>query len=206
VYGDPVGLPMHEEHPRHPTNPYGETKLALERALGWYHAAYGLQSVTLRYFNAAGATIDGALGEVHDPEEHLIPGILKAAAGGEAVPVFGTDYPTRDGTAVRDYVHVEDLAEAHVLACPDRGRPAPPRLSTWGTAPDSRSGGHRVRPAGDRPADSDPRRPRRPGPARARRLLGRARDELGCRRALEPRGHNRKRLEIPPLSPAWLCS
>jgi UDP-glucose 4-epimerase len=116
VYGEPETLPIPEEHATRPTNPYGETKLALERALRWYHQAYGLASVSLRYFNAAGATADGALGEDHRPETHLLPSALRAALRREPVPVFGSDYPTPDGTAVRDFVHVEDLAEAHVLA------------------------------------------------------------------------------------------
>jgi UDP-glucose-4-epimerase GalE len=116
VYGEPVAIPMDEEHPTRPTNPYGETKLALEKALRWYHAAHGFASVSLRYFNAAGASHDGALGEVHHPETHLVPNVLRAALTDEPVPVFGTDYATHDGTAVRDYVHVEDLADAHVLA------------------------------------------------------------------------------------------
>jgi UDP-glucose 4-epimerase len=116
VYGEPVAIPMDEDHPTRPTNPYGETKLALETALRWFHAAYGFAFVSLRYFNAAGATSDGVLGEVHDPETHLVPNVLRAAATSEPVPVFGTDYATHDGSAVRDYVHVEDLAEAHVRA------------------------------------------------------------------------------------------
>ncbi len=116
VYGEPVALPMDEDHPTRPTNPYGETKLALERALHWYHAAHGMAFVSLRYFNAAGSSSDGTLGEVHRPETHLVPNVLRAAFLGEQVPVFGTDYATPDGTAVRDYVHVEDLADAHLLA------------------------------------------------------------------------------------------
>ena len=116
VYGEPVALPIPEDHPTQPTNPYGETKLALERALRWLEAARRLRFVSLRYFNAAGATEDGRLGEVHDPESHLIPRVLRAATDGVPVPIYGTDYDTQDGTAVRDYVHVEDLAEAHVLA------------------------------------------------------------------------------------------
>jgi len=116
VYGEPVVIPMDEEHPTRPTNPYGETKLALEKALRWYHAAYGFASVSLRYFNAAGASADGSLGEVHDPETHLVPNVLRAALTDDPVPVFGTDYATHDGTAVRDYVHVEDLADGHVRA------------------------------------------------------------------------------------------
>jgi len=116
VYGEPVALPIDEEHPTRPTNPYGETKLAFESALRWYHAAHGLAFASLRYFNAAGATQDGGLGEVHAPETHLVPNVLRAARTAEPVPIFGTDYPTHDGTAVRDYIHVEDLADAHVRA------------------------------------------------------------------------------------------
>jgi UDP-glucose 4-epimerase len=116
VYGEPASIPIHENHPTRPTNPYGETKLALERALFWYHAGHGLRSVSLRYFNAAGATEDGRLGEAHRPETHLIPNVLQAARTGEPVAVFGTDYATLDGTAVRDYIHVDDLADAHVRA------------------------------------------------------------------------------------------
>jgi len=116
VYGEPVAIPMEEGHPTRPANPYGETKLALETALQWYHAAHGLAFVALRYFNAAGATPDAALGEVHDPETHLVPNVIRAALAAAPVPVFGTDYATHDGTAVRDYIHVEDLADAHLRA------------------------------------------------------------------------------------------
>ena len=115
VYGEPVKQPIEETDPTQPTNPYGETKLAFERALRWHAAAYGLSSVSLRYFNAAGAT--DRHGERHDPETHLIPLVLDVAARRRPhVTVFGTDYPTPDGTCVRDYIHVEDLARAHVLA------------------------------------------------------------------------------------------
>ena len=115
VYGEPAKQPIEEGDATEPTNPYGETKLAFERALRWYHAAYGVNSVSLRYFNAAGATV--VHGERHEPETHLIPLVLRAAAGQlPAITVYGTDYPTPDGTCVRDYVHVEDLARAHVLA------------------------------------------------------------------------------------------
>ncbi len=114
VYGDPFESPITEDHPKRPTNPYGETKLAFERALRWYGSAHGVVSVALRYFNAAGATADGRQGEDHHPETHLIPIVLRAAMDGSAVPVFGTDYDTPDGTAVRDYIHVEDLADAHL--------------------------------------------------------------------------------------------
>ena len=114
VYGDPESVPITESAPTRPQNPYGEVKLAFERALHWFQVAHGLSYVSLRYFNAAGAT--EAHGEHHTPETHLIPLVLRAALGqSEAVEVFGTDYPTEDGTCVRDYVHVLDLAEAHVL-------------------------------------------------------------------------------------------
>ncbi len=118
TYGNPVSLPIDEEHPTRPTNPYGETKLAFERALSWYRNAYGLRYVALRYFNAAGAHPDGDIGEFRKRETHLIPRLLRGILAGEetVVPIFGTDYPTTDGTCVRDYVHVVDLAEAHVHA------------------------------------------------------------------------------------------
>jgi UDP-glucose 4-epimerase len=115
VYGEPQKQPVEEDDATQPTTPYGETKLAFERALQWYARAYGISSIALRYFNAAGATEQN--GERHDPETHLIPLVLLAAGGRlPQVTVFGTDYPTADGTCVRDYVHVEDLARAHVLA------------------------------------------------------------------------------------------
>lgn len=123
VYGEPERSPIEETHPLRPTNPYGETKLAFERALLWSAAAHRFAATSLRYFNAAGATLDGAHGEAHDPETHLIPNLLRAAATGSPAPVFGTDYPTPDGSAVRDYIHIEDLAEAHRLALE---RPAAP--------------------------------------------------------------------------------
>jgi UDP-arabinose 4-epimerase len=117
TYGTPDKVPMDETTPQRPINPYGETKLMMERALHWYGQAYGIRSVSLRYFNACGADPDGEAGEEHDPETHLIPLVLAAAAGKlEHVQVFGTDYPTRDGTAIRDYIHVTDLADAHVKA------------------------------------------------------------------------------------------
>ncbi len=117
VYGEPERLPITEEHPQRPTNPYGETKRAFERALQWYHGAYGMRSVSLRYFNAAGAHPSGEIGEDHAHETHLIPRLLQAVQKqDEPMPIFGEDYPTPDGTCVRDYIHVVDLAEAHVLA------------------------------------------------------------------------------------------
>ena len=115
VHGEPRRLPIEESDPTDPINPYGETKLAFERALHWYDEAYGLHSVSLRYFNAAGAT--ERAGERHDPETHLIPLVLQVASGTRpAITVFGDDYDTRDGTCIRDYIHVIDLARAHVLA------------------------------------------------------------------------------------------
>ena len=114
VYGSPESTPIAEDAPLRPINPYGESKRAFESALGWYGRAYGLRSVTLRYFNVAGAT--DTRGEDHQPETHLIPNILRAADGGVAMTVFGDDYPTPDGTCIRDYIHVSDLAEAHLLA------------------------------------------------------------------------------------------
>jgi UDP-glucose 4-epimerase len=115
VYGEPSAVPITEDAPSAPTNPYGETKLAFERVMAWYGRAYGLVYASLRYFNAAGATERN--GEDHDPETHLIPIVLDAASGRrERAPVFGDDYPTPDGTCIRDYIHVSDLARAHVLA------------------------------------------------------------------------------------------
>lgn len=117
VYGEPLRVPIEEDHRLIPTNPYGATKLAFEEALRWYSAAYGLKYMTLRYFNAAGADPAGDLGEDHRPETHLIPLVLQAALGRQpAVTVFGGDYSTPDGTCLRDYIHVTDLATAHVLA------------------------------------------------------------------------------------------
>jgi UDP-glucose 4-epimerase len=115
VYGQPVHVPIDETHPTVPVNPYGETKLAVERILGAYSRAYGLKYAALRYFNAAGADPESALGERHEPETHLIPIVLQAAAGKRGpVTVYGTDYDTPDGTCVRDYIHVNDLCEAHL--------------------------------------------------------------------------------------------
>ncbi len=115
TYGEPARVPIDESLPNNPTNPYGESKLAFERALKWFDDAYGLRYASLRYFNAAGAT--ERCGEMHDPETHLIPLVLQTAAGlREEVQIFGDDYPTRDGTCVRDYIHIVDLARAHILA------------------------------------------------------------------------------------------
>lgn len=117
VYGIPAKIPITEDTPREPVNPYGTSKLFFEHALEAYGEAYGLKSARLRYFNAAGADEGGEIGELHDPETHLIPLALAAAAPGKAqLQVFGSDYPTPDGTCIRDYIHVNDLAEAHVRA------------------------------------------------------------------------------------------
>ena len=114
VYGVPDATPIPEDAVLRPINPYGETKRTFEGALRWYGQAYGLRSVTLRYFNVAGAT--DALGEDHDPETHLIPAVLRAAEGRQTLTLFGDDYPTPDGTCIRDYIHVADLADAHLRA------------------------------------------------------------------------------------------
>lgn len=114
VYGQPLTIPISEDESKDPTSPYGWSKWAFEQILGFYEVAHGLRHVALRYFNAAGATANRR--ERHDPETHLIPNILRSAAGGETVSIFGTDYATPDGTAIRDYVHVLDLADAHLGA------------------------------------------------------------------------------------------
>lgn len=117
VYGTPEQLPVTEKETKKPESPYGEGKLYIERCLGWYDKVFGLKSVSLRYFNASGATLDGSLGEDHDPETHLIPLLMKVALSQkEHIEIFGTDYPTEDGTAIRDYIHVLDLASAHIKA------------------------------------------------------------------------------------------
>lgn len=115
VYGVPGSSPISETHPKIPVNPYGESKLFIERVLDWYGRAYGLRWAALRYFNAAGADPGGEIGESHSPETHLIPRLIEKAMGTlDSVEVYGIDYPTADGTAIRDYVHVSDLADAHV--------------------------------------------------------------------------------------------
>lgn len=116
TYGEPVEAPIRESHPQNPINSYGETKLAVERALPHFERALALRWVALRYFNAAGADPDGEIGEDHSPETHLIPRAIDAATGGRGLQVFGDDYPTPDGTCLRDYIHVCDLADAHVKA------------------------------------------------------------------------------------------
>jgi UDP-glucose-4-epimerase GalE len=182
TYGVPESLPISDEHAQHPINPYGESKLFVERTLHWYGVAHGLRSVSLRYFNAAGADPDGELGEDHEPETHLIPLAIGAALGKRPpLEIYGTDYPTADGTAVRDYVHVSDLADAHVCALQYLQRGGASRAFNLGTGR-----GHSVREviaAVERTGKRDvPRRmaARRPGdpaslvaaPGRSRELLG----------------------------------
>jgi UDP-glucose-4-epimerase GalE len=117
IYGNPDRVPIPESAPQRPVNPYGESKLMVERMLHWYGAAHGFTHAALRYFNAAGADPEGEIGEDHEPETHLIPLVLQAAMGQRArIDVLGTDYPTPDGTAIRDYIHVQDLADAHIRA------------------------------------------------------------------------------------------
>lgn len=117
TYGEPEYSPIDELHPQNPINPYGRTKLMIEQILNDYSKAYGLRYIALRYFNAAGAATDGSIGESHNPETHLIPRVLKAITGEiPEVQIMGTDYDTKDGTCIRDYIHVEDLAEAHMKA------------------------------------------------------------------------------------------
>lgn len=117
TYGEPKQIPIKETDPQVPTNPYGESKLAMEKIMKWADAAYGIKFIALRYFNVAGAKADGSIGEDHHPETHLIPIILQVAQGKrDKLKIFGDDYPTKDGTNVRDYVHVVDLADAHILA------------------------------------------------------------------------------------------
>ncbi len=116
VYGLPAAIPIREDSPYAPVSPYGESKVMVERLLHWFDRIHSLRSITLRYFNASGAGPDGLLGEEHDPETHLIPLLFRAITTGEPVTIFGDDYPTADGTCIRDYIHVNDLAQAHILA------------------------------------------------------------------------------------------
>jgi len=182
TYGTPERVPIAEETPQRPVNPYGESKLMIERALHWYGAAYGITHAALRYFNAAGADPEGEIGEAHDPETHLIPLVLDAALGRRAqIDIFGTDYPTPDGSAIRDYIHVQDLAEAHVAAIRhllDGGASLQLNLGT-GTGQSVRA----VIDAAERitglpiPRREAPRRPGDPAalvadPARAKEVLG----------------------------------
>jgi UDP-glucose-4-epimerase GalE len=164
TYGEPQKVPVPEEHSTQPVNPYGETKLMMERALKWYGNAYDMGWIALRYFNAAGADLEGELGECHDPETHLIPLIIQAALGRRPyVEIYGTDYPTPDGTAIRDYIHVTDLAQAHVLALEYLLRGGPSRALNLGTG-----SGHSVREVIDEVGRISPQPvPVREGPRRA---------------------------------------
>jgi UDP-arabinose 4-epimerase len=182
TYGILERMPIAETAPQLPVNPYGETKLAIERALRWYGSAYGLRSVSLRYFNAAGADPEGEIGECHEPETHLVPLVLQAALGQRGqIEVFGTDYPTPDGTAIRDYIHVQDLADAHLRAIEHLVAGGPGAALNLGTGR-----GHSVREViaaaeavGGRPVPwrAAPRRPGDPpilvaDPSRAIEVLG----------------------------------
>ncbi len=139
VFGNPQYLPIDENHPTAPINPYGRTKLMIEQMLADYHHAYGLRYGVLRYFNAAGAAIDGSNGERHEPETHLIPLIMQAASGRlpnlniSGMNIYGNDYPTSDGTALRDYIHVEDLAVAHLLLANALAQPTNPLIYNLGS-------------------------------------------------------------------------
>ncbi len=181
-YGVPEVVPIPEDHPQRPINPYGETKVAVEHALRWYGEAYGLSWTALRYFNAAGADPEGEIGADHDPETRLIPLVIKAALGQRSyVEIYGTDYPTPDGTAVRDYVHVSDLADAHVRALEyllDGGESAALNLGT-GRGYSVREVVRMVEKVGGRPVPvrETGRRPGDPpvlvaDPAKAGRVLG----------------------------------
>ena len=183
VYGEPSRVPIDETLPKQPINAYGETKLTIERALPHLERAYGLRWIALRYFNAAGAHPDGMIGEDHEPEVHLIPLAIRAATGGPPLRVFGEDYPTPDGTCLRDYIHVMDLAAAHIRALEALERGAPSNAFNVGTGTP-----HSVKSVIDtvsrvigRPVawDSAPRRPGDPAVLYA--AADRAREELGWR-------------------------
>ena len=116
VYGNPIKTPIAEDHPKNPTNPYGESKLMIEKILSWYGNIYSLNFASLRYFNASGASVDGEMGENHSPESHLIPNAINSILNKTQFTLYGSDYPTPDGTCIRDYIHVIDLVEAHILA------------------------------------------------------------------------------------------
>jgi UDP-glucose-4-epimerase GalE len=133
TYGEPVETPIAETHPQNPINSYGESKLAVERALPHFATAHDLRYVALRYFNASGADPEGEIGEDHSPEIHLIPRAIEAATGGRGLQVFGDDYPTPDGTCLRDYIHVTDLADAHVKALESIAGGGPPSAYNLGT-------------------------------------------------------------------------
>jgi UDP-arabinose 4-epimerase len=182
TYGDPVRVPIDESHPEAPVNPYGESKLMVEKMLRWYGEIHGLRWMALRYFNAAGADPEGEIGEDHDPESHLIPLVIGAAQGRRPpLRIFGTDYPTPDGTAIRDYIHVTDLGDAHLRALDRLQSGTASQAINLGTGT-----GHSVREVVDTvsrvsgkkvPVVESPRRAGDPAelvaaPARARDVLG----------------------------------
>src|SRR5437868_356839 len=180
TYGEPIETPITEAHPQRPINSYGESKLAAERAFPHYERAHRIRWTALRYFNAAGADPDGELGEDHAPEIHVIPRALDAASGGEGLKVFGDDYPTPDGTCLRDYIHVTDLADAHVKALESIAAGGPSTAYNLGTGQP-----HSVREVIDTVARVTGRQvpwtlaPRRPGdPAVLYAAAGKARAEL----------------------------
>jgi len=191
LYGEPSKQPIEESDPTIPTNPYGETKLALERAFPWYARAYGLRHVSLRYFNAAGAT--ERCGERHDPETHLIPIVLEAARSGGEVTVFGDDYPTPDGTCVRDYIHVDDLAvqvDRFQLQAVDAALRVAPADERVGRVPElfEKTGpdafavvAQRTTAAGVATDDGHPGRERFEGAEAERLALAWQQKEVGCR-------------------------
>jgi UDP-glucose-4-epimerase GalE len=181
VYGEPESVPIVETLPKHPINAYGETKLTIERALPHLERAYGMKWAALRYFNAAGAHPDGTIGEDHADEIHLIPLAIRAANGGTPLKVFGQDYPTPDGTCLRDYIHVSDLAEAHILALAalDRGMDSGAFNVATGTPHTVKSVIDTVSRVVGRPVAWEAA-PRRPGdPAVLYAAADRARRELG---------------------------
>lgn len=183
VYGQPASMPIDETFEKHPTNAYGQTKLAVEQALPHIERANGIKWMALRYFNAAGAHPSGDIGEDHDPEIHLIPLAIRAANGGTPLKVFGQDYPTPDGTCLRDYIHVSDLAEAHLraLAALEGGAPSAAYNVGTGVAHSVRSVIDTVSRVIGRPVAWEPA-PRREGdPAELRASSERVQRELGWR-------------------------
>jgi UDP-glucose 4-epimerase len=183
VYGEPQSVPIVETLPKDPINAYGETKLTIERALPHLERAYGLKWIALRYFNAAGAHPDGTIGEDHADEVHVIPLAIRAANGGTPLRVFGEDYPTPDGTCLRDYIHVMDLADAHIRALTtlERGRPSGAFNVGTGTPQSVREVIDTVSRVVGKPVAWEPA-PRRPGdPAVLYAAADRARNELGWR-------------------------
>ena len=208
VFGNPEQTPITELHPTRPINAYGETKLAIERALPHYDHAYGLRSVALRYFNAAGADPDGELGEDHAPEIHVIPRAIDAALGRGRFQIFGDDYATPDGTCLRDYVHVTDLAAAHVLALDAlQVRRAVRRSTTSATGGRRRSVTSSMRsrrsPDGRCQWEAAPRREAIPASC-LRRAIGSGATSAGSRRFEDLRRDRRDRLAVAHVAPERL--